>query len=41
MTTKYLFTAAVLTIIFVIMIHEVFAKELDELDELEEGGGRR
>ena len=33
MATKDLFTATVLTIIFVILINEVFAKELDELDE--------
>ena len=33
MATKDLFTAIVLTIIFVIMINEVFAKELDELEE--------
>jgi len=38
MATKDLFTATVLTIIFVIMINEVFAKELDELEELEEDG---
>ena len=37
MATKDLFTATVLTIIFVIMINEVFAKELDELEEGEEG----
>jgi len=39
MATKDLFTATVLTIIFVIMINEVFAKELDELEEGEEKGG--
>ena len=41
MATKDLFTAIVLTIIFVIMINEVFAKELDELEEdsEEEKGG--
>ena len=41
MATKDLFTATVLTIIFVIMINEVFAKELDELkdDDDEEGKG--
>jgi len=33
MATKDLFTASVLTIIFVILINEVFAKELDELDD--------
>ena len=33
MATKDLFTAIVLTIIFIIMINEVFAKELDELDD--------
>ena len=33
MATKDLFTATVLTIIFVILINEVFAKELDELEE--------
>tara|TARA_A100001037_G_C15036503_1_gene583466 strand:+ start:773 stop:1153 length:381 start_codon:yes stop_codon:yes gene_type:complete len=32
MATKDLFTAIVLTIIFIILINEVFAKELDELD---------
>ena len=32
MATKDLFTAIVLTIIFVIFINEIFAKELDELD---------
>lgn len=32
MATKDLFTATVLTIIFVILINEVFAKELDELE---------
>jgi len=37
MATKDLFTATVLTIIFVIMINEVFAKELDELDDGEDG----
>jgi hypothetical protein len=37
MATKDLFTATVLTIIFVIMINEVFAKELDELEEGEDG----
>jgi len=37
MATKDLFTATVLTIIFVIMINEVFAKELDELEEDGEG----
>ena len=39
MATKDLFTATVLTIIFVIMINEVFAKELDELEEGEDGEG--
>jgi len=38
MATKDLFTATVLTIIFVIMINEVFAKELDELKEDDEEG---
>jgi len=33
MATKDLFTAIVLTIIFIILINEVFAKELDELDD--------
>ena len=33
MATKDLFTATVLTIIFVILINEVFAKELDDLDD--------
>ena len=33
MATKDLFTAVVLTIIFVILINEVFAKELEELEE--------
>ena len=37
MATKDLFTATVLTIIFVIMINEVFAKELDELEDGEDG----
>ena len=37
MATKDLFTATVLTIIFVILINEVFAKELDELEEGDEG----
>ena len=37
--TKDLFTAIVLTIIFVILINEVFAKELDELDDKEEKKG--
>ena len=37
MATKDLFTATVLTIIFVIMINEVFAKELEELEEGDEG----
>ncbi len=36
MATKDLFTATVLTIIFVILINEVFAKELDELDNEKE-----
>jgi len=36
MATKDLFTAIVLTIIFVIMINEVFAKELEDLDDEEE-----
>jgi hypothetical protein len=36
MATKDLFTATVLTIIFVIMINEVFAKELDELEDGED-----
>ena len=36
MATKDLFTATVLTIIFVILINEVFAKELDELDDKED-----
>jgi hypothetical protein len=40
MATRDLFTAIVLTIIFVILINEVFAKELDELEggEEEKGG---
>ncbi len=33
MATKDLFTSIVLTIIFVILINEVFGKELDELSE--------
>ena len=33
MATKDLFTAVVLTIIFVILINEVFAKELEELED--------
>lgn len=36
MATKDLFTAIVLTIIFIILINEVFAKELDELDDDED-----
>ena len=36
MATKDLFTAVVLTIIFVILINEVFAKELEDLEEGEE-----
>ena len=36
MATKDLFTAIVLTIIFVILINEVFAKELDKLDDKDE-----
>ena len=36
MATKDLFTATVLTIIFVIFINEVFAKELDDLTELDD-----
>lgn len=39
MATKDLFTAIVLTIIFVILINEVFAKELEELEEDEEQKG--
>ena len=41
MATKDLFTATVLTVIFVILINEVFAKELDDLEgeEGEEGKG--
>ena len=39
MATKDLFTAIVLTIIFVILINEVFAKELDDLDDKEEKKG--
>ena len=39
MATKDLFTATVLTIIFVILINEVFAKELDELEEGNESKG--
>jgi hypothetical protein len=39
MATKDLFTAIVLTIIFVILINEVFAKELDELESGEEEKG--
>ena len=33
MATKDLFTAIVLTIVFVILINEVFAQELDDLDD--------
>lgn len=36
MATKDLFTAIVLTIIFVILINEVFGTELDEIDENDE-----
>ena len=39
MATKDLFTAVVLTIIFVILINEVFAKELEELEEDDEKKG--
>ena len=39
MATKDLFTATVLTIIFVILINEVFAKELDDLDDDNESKG--
>ena len=39
MATKDLFTATVLTVIFVILINEVFAKELDELEEGDEKKG--
>ena len=39
MATKDLFTATVLTIIFVILINEVFAKELEELEEGDEKKG--
>ena len=39
MATKDLFTAVVLTIIFVILINEVFAKELEELEDGEESKG--
>ena len=39
MATKDLFTAIVLTIIFVILINEVFAKELEELEEGDEKKG--
>lgn len=36
MATKDLFTAITLTIVFVILINEVFAKELDEINDKEE-----
>ena len=39
MATKDLFTAVVLTIIFVILINEVFAKELEDLEEGGESKG--
>ena len=39
MATKDLFTAVVLTVIFVILINEVFAKELEELEEGDEKKG--
>jgi len=39
MATKDLFTAVVLTVIFVILINEVFSKELEELGEGEEKKG--
>ena len=39
MATKDLFTAIVLTVIFVILINEVFAKELEELEEGDEKKG--
>ena len=41
MATKDLFTAIVLTIIFVILINEVFAKELEELEEGDEGDEKK
>ena len=41
MATKDLFTATVLTIIFVILINEVFAKELDELDDDDEDDNKK
>src|SRR5210317_467126 len=37
MATKDLFTAIVLTIVFVILINEVFAHELDDLDDKKDG----
>ena len=39
MATKDLFTAIVLTIIFVILINEVFGTELDEIDENDDNDG--
>ena len=39
MATKDLFTAVVLTVVFVILINEVFAKELEELEEGDEKKG--
>lgn len=39
MATKDLFTALTLTIVFVILINEVFAKELDELENSNDNKG--
>lgn len=39
MATKDLFTALTLTIVFVILINEVFAKELDELENSDDNKG--
>ena len=39
MATRDLFTALTLTIVFVILINEVFAKELDELENSDDNKG--
>ena len=39
MATRDLFTAVILTIIFIILINEVFGKELNNMDKKDEKGG--
>ena len=39
MATRDLFTAVILTIIFIIFINEVFGKELNNMDKKDEKGG--